>query len=74
MKPNKCAKCGKEMVDKNGVSMTGISLTFRADVKATDEELKFYKKQIGKYELDRSYEFCWECWLDSLMGEPPFKT
>jgi len=29
---------------------------------------KFLKRQLGKYEVGKEYEFCWECLLNSLVG------
>lgn len=43
--------------------MTEISISVNAD-----NYEKFRKRQLGKYEIGKIYEFCWECWLDSLMG------
>lgn len=60
----KCAKCGKEMTDDDGVSMTGIS--FNASV-YEEAKFDFMKKQLGKYTPSKTYNFCFECWLDSLF-------
>ena len=45
----------------------GISLEMCMDSDDYPKE-KFMQKQIGKYELGKRYNFCWECWLDSLFG------
>ena len=63
-----CNRCGKEMTDENGFSLTGFSLVIRWEADS-DSNKAFYEKQMGKYELDREYNFCFECWLGSLMGK-----
>ena len=63
-----CDKCAKELADERGTSITGIviqSITTDADFFSKE----FMQKQFGKYELDKSYRFCHECWLDSLFGK-----
>ncbi len=63
--PVYCDRCGKCMTDEDGSSMIGVSLT----VNAIESPEVFVKRQLGKYEIGRNYSFCWECWLDSLMGK-----
>ena len=59
-----CSKCSKCMTDTDGTSVSGISIDFILDTNANTE---FIQKQLGKYEI-KTYEFCYECWLDSLFG------
>ena len=59
-----CDKCGKCMTGENGISIIGISLQLLAQ----DTPEDFVQAQLGKYEIGKAYSFCWECWLDSLMG------
>lgn len=64
----KCDVCGKEM-EEDGKSMVGISLTF--DPKGFDDySLEFCQRQIGKYQMGKTYSVCWECWLKSLGVNP----
>jgi hypothetical protein len=62
-KPIYCDRCGKCMTDEDGGSFVGVCLT----VNVIDRPETFVQAQLGKYEIGRSYSFCWECWLDSLM-------
>ena len=66
----KCSKCGKEMVDEvTGNSLVGIIFNFSYDQNERVSK-EFIQKQIGKYELNKTYTFCFECYLDSLfMGK-----
>ena len=61
-----CDKCGKNMTNEDGKSLTGITIevTDPEDI----EEYNFCLEQMGKYSLNRKYAFCFECWLDSLYG------
>lgn len=65
----KCCKCEKEMCDEDGTTLTGYSLQFYITEDQTESKKAFCKKQLGKYEPNHSYDFCYECWLDSLMGD-----
>jgi len=63
-----CDKCGKEMTDsssESGSALIGVAVQF-----TTSKEFgrAFAQKQLGKYELNKKYQFCWECLLDSLFG------
>lgn len=63
----KCARCDKDMEHKGtGSNFIGSSIEVRLGVFGDKE---FYQKQMGKYKLNHPYNFCWECWLDSLMGD-----
>ncbi len=63
----RCDKCGKEMTDERGASLIGMVLeVVRYPEGSMSEE--FVEKQLGKYEMNRRYKFCFECCLDSLFG------
>ena len=76
-----CSKCGKCMTDERGVSLIGISIQYVIADKETgdssahfvnitrEQNEVFVKEQFGKYAAENKYQFCWECWLDSLMGD-----
>lgn len=59
-----CDRCGKDMTDKDGTSLIGMVI----DTKGNEENKEFLKRQLGKYESDRKYKFCFECFLDCLFG------
>ena len=63
--PLKCAKCGKDMTNVDGSTNIGIVLEVRSEPGRSDA---FMKAQLGKYEINKAYRFCWECWLDSLFN------
>ncbi len=74
-----CDGCGKSMLydgwestGRNGgqsqnqpSTLVGISLEVLTS-DCSPSQKAFLKKQLGKYEMNKRYEFCWECWLDSL--------
>ena len=63
----KCDVCGKEMWDdKLRTALVGIRILLLPNEKYRE----FYQKQIGKYEVDKEYNICYECWLKSLGVEP----
>jgi len=62
---HRCSKCGKDMADNSGA----VTIGARIEVKVIDGvDQTHFKKQLGKYELGKCYQFCWECWLDSMFG------
>jgi len=71
----KCDRCGKEMGIKEEIGdrvifhsdIVGVSIDSHTD-EMSDDDIENMKRQFGKYEINRSYNFCYECWLDSLMG------
>lgn len=70
-----CQKCGKYMMDENGDTLIGISIEINLDsVLADSFTEEFIRKQLGKYQPDTKYSFCFECWLDSLMGNKENKN
>ncbi len=54
-----CSKCKKDIE-----SVIGVSIIVSIQNNAFEEDLK---RQFGKYPV-ASYNFCYECWLDSLFG------
>ena len=63
-----CDGCGKCMTMgdvKDSKTIIGIALTFCQG--GSPAETRFIMKQLGEYDIGRIYEFCAECWLDSLM-------
>jgi hypothetical protein len=65
-----CSKCGKEMLNQD-YGNESIALRFSIDISKRPVCYKeFYEKQLGKYAKNGKWEwnFCYECWLDSLMG------
>ncbi len=66
----KCDKCGKDMTSPGGGNTIGLRTTIMGPGPNVDDrrDEEHYRKQIGKYELNREYCFCWECWLDSLFN------
>jgi hypothetical protein len=66
-----CSKCDKPMTDEHGTTVVGVSISVTAEEGALPEKVAFVKKQLGKYALNHDYEFCYECWLDSLFAVSP---
>lgn len=65
----KCCKCGKNMEFKVGDNYVGVSMKFTIpEYMASKERITFLKEQLGKYEMDVDYDFCYECWLDALFN------
>lgn len=63
----KCDKCGKEMADENGHTLAGLTIEVSTTENASPEMIAAARRQVGKYQLNREYSFCFECWIDSLM-------
>lgn len=63
-----CEGCGRSLTDENGSSIIGVSITVTVKDDEAQINTDFIKRQMGKYEINKSYNFCYECWLDSLMG------
>ncbi len=61
----KCSKCAKEMTSPDGTTVEGMRLRFIFP--SLDDSKEWIKTQLGKYPL-QDYDFCYECWLDSLFG------
>lgn len=65
---HKCNACDKNCFDKKTKSsLYGMTIIVN-NVKIND--LKFYKKQLGKYKLNKTYRLCFEC-LYKAMGFKP---
>ena len=63
--PTYCSRCGKNMDDDKGTKLIGSMITVKV---AEGQDAEFVKRQLGKYRIGEVYSFCYECWLDSLMG------
>lgn len=61
-----CDKCGKNMQSASGCTVIGVAISFKHSIEAESEHIK---KQFGKYAEKNNWNFCYECWLDSLMGK-----
>ena len=66
-----CNKCGKAMETSDGTQIPGIRFSYHKSPK--DKELaKLCRTLWGKYLPEGvdviEYNFCVECWIDSLMG------
>ena len=65
--PTFCDKCGKDCVYEVGghkSAIIGHSYEVRCKLPEWEEPMKH---QLGKYEANRKYNFCWECVLDAFM-------
>ena len=64
-----CSKCGKDMTSHRDETIIGVDISL-VEVNQDAESKDFAKKQFGKYykEGGTNYLFCYECWIDSLMG------
>ena len=61
-----CDKCGKDMANPEGHMAIGVMIG--AVPHGEHEQHEYMKRQFGKYDLGKIYNFCYECWLDSLFG------
>ena len=74
---DKCDRCGKSMLFHEGqrdeLYFSGIELSIDYGT-CHGKKAKFMKDQMGKYApkdlngTGMKYRFCWECWIDSLLG------
>jgi len=59
-----CSKCNRCLTNEEGTSIIGLAL------RGSDNS-PFMREQLGKYAPKTgdsvSFDFCWECWLDSLF-------
>lgn len=62
--PAPCAKCGKDMRAPDGIAYIGKSLKLNINEKTL---LDFFKKQFGKYDIEKNIDICWECFIDAYM-------
>jgi len=53
------------MTDEQGTTIIGVAISFTNTTGQNEEQAQ---KQLGKYRINKKYEFCYECWLDSLFG------
>lgn len=70
-RPLPCSVCGKNMVNPaTKVGFIGVHL--RWEVIDPEEDLAFYKRQLGVYapllgeNVGFEIDVCWECWMKSL--------
>jgi len=65
----KCYKCGKDMTkwQMRGEIESLIGIKISAHANLSREERNFVQRQLGKYEIGKDYNFCLECYIDSLM-------
>ena len=68
----KCSRCGKILETPDGTSISGIRLSYCELTDDNKDLVDLSRKLWGKYlpdgETKVDYDFCYECWLDSLMG------
>ena len=64
-----CMRCGKKLRSKNGDSFySGIRFGLK-HIDASPENEELARENWGKYYGQNvTYDFCFECWIDSLMG------
>lgn len=70
-----CDVCGKDMRSKDlDITVQGMSIridNIKADDDKTYEQRKaFLQKQLGEYEIGRTYHVCWECMLKATGITP----
>ena len=70
-----CSRCSKDITiyDKDGkVERVELPIVFQCKITPDckgSEAAEWSKQQFGKYfGEDVEYAFCYECWIDSLMG------
>ena len=63
----KCDKCDKVITDEHGNLVAGLTLVVYTADSPNEETMAFLQKQMGKYLLDKKYNFCFECLLDTLF-------
>lgn len=64
-----CDKCGKNMtiINEDGTSTNVFGFQLNHIGEKTDALEVFMREQFGKYTKNQ-YNFCFECYLDSLFG------
>ena len=63
-----CSKCNRCLTDDKGTTVIGLSISLFGKDLDKDSAIR---EQLGKYNTnsnDITFNFCYECWLDSLMG------
>lgn len=58
-----CDRCGKKMQVTDTMSTIGVCIKIMADDKDRDIVLE----QFGKYAYKDNWNFCFECWINSLL-------
>ena len=64
--PVPCYKCGKNMKSPKGVTLIGCSIEVR-DTQNDPEVTAFLKLQLGDFNINERYQFCYECWIKSIL-------
>lgn len=65
-----CDTCGKNMTMPNGVSFSGIQIRVGIGGATDGPDRQWYAEQMAPFELDRTYNICFPCWLHSLGVRP----
>lgn len=60
-----CDKCGKNMESENG---TSVGMMIQVSPANNDKEREFLDRQFGKYAGKPQFGFCFECFVDAMMG------
>jgi len=64
-----CSRCDKEMERYDGGCDIATKISIATGTAPSLMEIEYAKKQLGKYyKPNVEYNFCVECWIDSLMG------
>lgn len=58
-----CNNCGKNMRNPSNGNTVALCLSLNDD----NENTTFLQKQMGKFELDKKYSFCYECFIQSFF-------
>ena len=69
MEKKYCTKCNKCMTDDKGTTIEGMQMIFRNCNENNPDMIEFFKKQLGKYELNAEYAICYECMIDNMLGK-----
>ena len=56
------------MTDDKGTTIEGMQIIFRNCNENNPDMIEFFKKQLGKYEMDAEYAICYECMIDNMLG------
>lgn len=64
-----CDRCHKSLENTEGTEVIGIkvSMIFLGGNNQKPAHNDFLQYQLGKYELGKEYNFCYECLLDALF-------
>ena len=66
MEKQSCHKCGKCITSEKGETVAAMSIV----ISITDiGDKDFAQKQLGRYELGKTYRICYECTIDNMLGK-----